>query len=88
MTSVGVDLHRKRSPIAALDEHGAELFSRRIVNDCETFLRSCSPRSMASPRSRSRRRMAESGWPSCSRTMATSCTWPIRCKPRPSPRRG
>jgi hypothetical protein len=38
MASVGIDLHRKRSHIAALDEHGAELFSRRMVNDSETFL--------------------------------------------------
>ena len=38
MNSVGIDLHRKRSHIAALDEHGGELFSRRIVNDPGTFL--------------------------------------------------
>ena len=38
MNSVGIDLHRKRSHIAALDEHGGELFSRRIVNDPDTFL--------------------------------------------------
>jgi transposase len=29
-------LHRKRSHVAALDEHGGELFSRRIVNDRDT----------------------------------------------------
>src|SRR3954453_9977316 len=38
MNSVGIDLHRKRSHVAALDEHGGELFSRRIVNDPDTFL--------------------------------------------------
>jgi transposase len=38
MNSVGIDLHRKRSHIAALDEHGGELFSRRIVNDPDTFV--------------------------------------------------
>jgi len=38
MNSVGIDLHRKRSHVAALDEHGVELFSRRIVNDPGTFL--------------------------------------------------
>src|ERR671911_2042691 len=38
MNSVGIDLHRKRSHVAALDEQGAELFSRRIVNDPATFL--------------------------------------------------
>src|SRR5215216_3222788 len=36
--SVGIDLHRKRSHIAALDEHGVELFSRRIKNDPDTFV--------------------------------------------------
>jgi transposase len=38
MNSVGIDLHRKRSHVAVLDEHGTELLSRRIVNDPETFL--------------------------------------------------
>src|SRR5919108_4115564 len=38
MNSVGIDLHRKRSHVAALDEHGRELLSRRIVNDPQTFL--------------------------------------------------
>jgi transposase len=38
MNSVGIDLHRKRSHIAALDEHGGELFSRRIVNNPDAFV--------------------------------------------------
>jgi transposase len=38
MNSVGIDLHRKRSHIAALDEEGRQLLSRRIVNDPQTFL--------------------------------------------------
>ena len=38
MNSVGIDLHRKRSHLAALDESGAQLLSRRIVNDPQTFL--------------------------------------------------
>src|SRR5215218_6655554 len=38
MNSVGVDLHRKRSHVAALDERGGELFSRRIKNDRDTFV--------------------------------------------------
>ena len=38
MNSVGIDLHRKRSHVAALDEHGVELLSRRIVNDPDTFV--------------------------------------------------
>ena len=38
MNSVGIDLHRKRSHVAALDEEGGERFSRRIVNDPDTFV--------------------------------------------------
>ena len=33
MIYVGIDLHRKRSQIAALDEQGTELLSRRVAND-------------------------------------------------------
>ena len=38
MNSVGIDLHRKRSHVAVLDEQGRELLSRRIINDPQTFL--------------------------------------------------
>lgn len=38
MNSVGIDLHRKRSQVAVLDEHGGEVLSHRIVNDPQTFL--------------------------------------------------
>jgi transposase len=35
---VGIDLHRRRSHIAIVDEHGELTVSRRIVNDRDTFL--------------------------------------------------
>jgi transposase len=38
MVYVGIDLHRKRSQIAVLDQEGKQLLSRRIVNERETFL--------------------------------------------------
>jgi transposase len=38
MNSVGIDLHRKRSFVAVIDDHGELTLSRRIVNDRETFL--------------------------------------------------
>ena len=38
MNSVGIDLHRNRSHIAVIDEHGELTLSRRIVNDRDTFL--------------------------------------------------
>ena len=34
---IGVDLHRRRSQIAIIDEHGELSLSRRIVNDRDTF---------------------------------------------------
>jgi transposase len=34
---VGVDLHRRRSQIAIIDEHGELTLSRRIINDPGTF---------------------------------------------------
>src|SRR3954453_336626 len=38
MVYVGIDLHRKRSQVAALEGQGRQLLSRRIVNDPQTFL--------------------------------------------------
>ncbi len=38
MHSVGIDLHRRRSHVAAIDEDGTQVLSRRIVNDREVFL--------------------------------------------------
>jgi transposase len=38
MNSVGIDLHKRRSHVAALDEQGGKLLSRRIDNDPQTFL--------------------------------------------------
>jgi transposase len=38
MNSVGIDLHKRRSHIAALDEQGRKVLSRRIDNDPAIFL--------------------------------------------------
>src|SRR5215208_8528449 len=38
MNSVGIDLHRSRSHVAVIDEHGELSHSRRIANDPDTFL--------------------------------------------------
>ena len=37
MIYVGIDLHRRRSQIAALDEDGNEVLSRRVSNDPQEF---------------------------------------------------
>ena len=34
---VGIDLHRRRSQIAIIDDHGELTVSRPIVNDRDTF---------------------------------------------------
>ncbi len=38
MNSVGIDLHRKRSHVAAVAQDGSELLSRRVPNDPELLL--------------------------------------------------
>ena len=38
MHSVGIDLHRKRSHVAVLDDQGRELRSRRLINDGPAIL--------------------------------------------------
>jgi transposase len=38
MSSVGIDLHRRRSHVAVIDADGRQVLSRRIVNDPATFL--------------------------------------------------
>ena len=64
MHSVGIDLHRKRSHIAVIDEEGEQLLSRRIVNDPQTFLALLE--GVGECRWRWRRPTAGSGWPTCS----------------------
>ena len=38
MNSAGIDLHRKRSFVAVIDDHGELPTSRRIVNDRDAYL--------------------------------------------------
>jgi transposase len=38
MNSVGIDLHRRRSHVAVIDDQGTQTLSRRIANDARTFL--------------------------------------------------
>jgi hypothetical protein len=80
---VGIDLHRRRSQIAIIDEHGELTLSRRIVNDPGTFREL-----LGDPDGTHVALEATyggSGWPTCSRTSATTCTWRIRSGPGRSP---
>ena len=38
MNSVGIDLHRRRSHVALIDDGRTETLSRRTVNDPQAFL--------------------------------------------------
>jgi transposase len=38
MNSVGIDLHRKRSHVAAFDRDGMQMFSRRVANEPDALL--------------------------------------------------
>jgi transposase len=38
MNSVGIDLHRRRSHVAVIDDQGRELRSRRVINDGQTIV--------------------------------------------------
>ncbi len=73
MINVGIDLQRKRSQIAALDEQGTELLSRRVANDPEAL-----KAILAELGSELQVALeATYGWeccPSCSRPKGTSCT--------------
>ena len=84
---VGIDLHRRRSQIAIIDEHGELTLSRRIANGRETFLELLGDPDGART-SRWRRPTAGSGSRSCSRRPAMTCTSRTRCAPGRSPPRG
>src|SRR3954454_12295581 len=87
MAYVGIDLHRKRSHVAVVDERGEQLLSRRLVNDRERFrellgaLGEDARFALEGPTGRS-------GWASCWSRRVASCIWRIRCARRRSRRRG
>ena len=87
MVYVGIDLHRKRSQIAVLDQEGKQLLSRRIVNDPETFLELLQGLGDDAKVALE----ATYGWEWLAdllRKAATSCTCRIRCVRRRSQPRG
>jgi predicted NBD/HSP70 family sugar kinase len=62
MHSVGIDLHRKRSHVAVIDEAGEQLLSRRILSDPQTVLALLeSKASPARPARTTTRRRASTG---------------------------
>jgi len=87
MIYVGIDLHRKRSQVVALDEEGTELLSRRVVNEPEAL------KAILSELGGELRVALEAtyGWEWLADLLerkGTSCTCRIRCGRRRSPQRG
>ena len=84
---VGIDVHRKRSQVAVIDQDGKVLANRNVNNGVTPILSVIGGLPQA-PRRRSKPRTAGGGWRSCWRTTASSRTWSTRCSARRSPRRG
>ena len=84
---VGIDVHRKRSQVAVVNEVGEVLANRNVPNGVKPVLSVIGglPRVR---RRRTRPRSAGGGCWSCSKATASSRTWCTRCSARRSPRRG
>ena len=87
MIYVGIDLHRKRSQIAALDEGGTELLSRRVANEPQA-LKAILAELGGELQVALEATYAGSGSPIYSNRKGTSCTSRTRCARRRSRRRG
>ena len=87
INSVGIDLHRKRSHVAALDDDGQQLLSRTVPNDREALLEVLGEAGEELKIALE----ATYGWEWLAELLeeqAMSCTSPILCAREPSPRRG
>ena len=85
---VGIDVHRKRSQVAVIDQDGKVLANRNVTNGIEADpVGNRRPASRHQGRVRGRVRLGMAGR-SCWRTTASSRTWCTRCNARPSPLRG
>jgi transposase len=84
---VGIDVHRKRSQLAVVDEAGQVLVNRNVPNGVETILPVIGDLPIGTSVA-SRPRSAGDGWSSCSRTTGSIHTWCTRRSARRSPRPG
>jgi transposase len=84
---VGIDVHRRRSQVAVVDQTGEVLANRNVPNGVEPILgvigglRPGTPAAFEAP-------TAGAGWWSCWRTTGLTRTWCTRCGARRSPRPG
>jgi hypothetical protein len=84
---VGIDVPRKRSEVAVVDQSGEVLVNRNVPSGVEPVLRVIGGLPPG-PRPRSRPPAARAGWWSCSRATGSLRTWCTRCGARRSPRPG
>ena len=84
---VGIDVHRKRSQVAVIDQDGGVLANRNVPNGVVPILRVIGDLPPGTPAA-FEAAFGWGGWCSCWRTTASSRTWSTRCSARPSPRRG
>jgi hypothetical protein len=84
---VGIDVHRKRSQVAVINEGGEVLANRNVPNGVKPVLSVIGELPAGTPAAYE----AAFGWGgcwSCSKATASSRTWCTRCSARRSPRRG
>jgi transposase len=84
---VGIDVHRKRSQLAVVDQDGEVLANRNVTNGMEPILAVIGDLPVGTPAA-FEPRSAGDGWSSCSRTTASTRTWCTRRGARRSPRPG
>jgi hypothetical protein len=84
---VGIDVHRKRSQIAVVDEAGAVRVNRNVPNGVEPVLQVIGDLPVGTPVA-FEAAFGWGGWSNCWRTTATPRIWCIRCGARRSPRPG
>jgi hypothetical protein len=70
---VGMDVHRKRSQVAIVDDAGSQQHNRNLANDPAKLVPVLG-RSRQAPRSPSRPPTAGGGWSICSRNWSWSRT--------------
>ena len=84
---VGIDVHRKRSQVAVIDQDGKVLANRNVNNGVTPIL-SVIGGLPSGTKAAFEAAYGWDGWWSCWRTTASSRTWSTRCSARPSRQRG
>src|SRR5712692_3876607 len=84
---VGIDVHRKRSQVAVIEQAGEVLVNRNVPNGTETILKVIGGLPAGTPAA-FEAAFGWGGWWSCWRTTASPRIWCTRCGARRSPRRG